>query len=265
MKVPRVLVIAGSDSGGGAGIQADIKTLNSIGVFGMTAITSLTAQNTKGVFEIFDLPYSFIKKQIEVVIEDIGVDAIKIGMVSNKEIVEVIVEMIKKYKIENVILDPVMKSQTGYDLIKEDAKKILIENLLPLSLIITPNKFEAEEISEIKINGVKEIKEAIFKIKEKGTKWVLIKGGHLNGNYAIDYLSDGKEIYEIKTKRIETENTHGSGCTYASAIAGYIAKGFDVINAVKKAKKFVYGAIKNSLKIGGGKGPVNHFWKIKGG
>ncbi len=265
MKIPRVLVIAGSDSGGGAGIQADIKTLNSIGVFGMTAITSLTAQNSKGVFEIFDLSPSFVEKQIEVVVEDIGVDAIKIGMLSSKEIVEVVVEMIKKYKIKNVVLDPVMKSQTGYNLIKEEAKKLLIENLLPLSLIVTPNKFEAEEISGIKIKSIKEIKEAIFKVKEKGTEWILIKGGHFGGKYAMDYLSNGEKIYEIKTRRIETENTHGSGCTYASAIAGYIAKGFDVVNAVKKAKKFVYGAIKNSLKIGGGKGPVNHFWKIKGG
>lgn len=265
MKIPRVLVVAGSDSSGGAGIQADIKTLNSIGVFGMTAITSLTAQNTQGVFEIFDLPPSFVKKQIEVVIEDIGVDAIKIGMLSNKEIVDVIVEEIKRYKIENVILDPVMKSQTGYDLIKEDAKKILIENLLPLSLIITPNKFEAEEISGLKIENKKDIKEAIFRIKEKGAKWILIKGGHLEGEYALDYLSDGKNIYEIKTKRINTDNTHGSGCTYASAIAGYIAKGFDILKAVRKAKRFVYMAIRNSLQIGKGKGPVNHFWKIKGG
>lgn len=265
MKIPRVLVIAGSDSGGGAGIQADIKTLNSIGVFGMTAITSLTAQNTQGVFEIFDLPPSFVKKQIEVVIEDIGVDAIKIGMLSNKEIIDMVVEEIKKYRIENVILDPVMKSQTGYDLIKEDAKKILIEKLIPLSLIITPNKFEAEEISGLKINNKEDIKEAISKIKEKGAKWVLIKGGHFEEKYAIDYLSDGKNIYEIRTKRINTDNTHGSGCTYASAIAGYIAKGLDILNAVKKAKRFIYGAIKNSLEIGRGKGPVNHFWKIKGG
>ncbi|MEO0275820.1 MAG: bifunctional hydroxymethylpyrimidine kinase/phosphomethylpyrimidine kinase [candidate division WOR-3 bacterium] len=263
--MPRVLVIAGSDSGGGAGIQADIKTLNSIGVFGMTAITSLTAQNTKGVFEIFDLPASFIKKQIEVVIEDIGVDAIKIGMLSNKDIIEAVIEEIRRYGIENIILDPVMKSQTGYDLIKEDAKKILMEKLLPLSLIVTPNRFEAEEISGLKIENKKDIKEAILKIKEKGAKWVLIKGGHFEGKYAIDYLSDGKNIYEIKAKRINTNNTHGSGCTYASAIAGYIAKGFDILSAVKKAKRFVYGAIKNSLQIGKGKGPVNHFWKIKEG
>jgi hydroxymethylpyrimidine/phosphomethylpyrimidine kinase len=265
MKIPKVLIIAGSDSGGGAGIQADIKTLNSIGVFSATAITSLTAQNTQGVFEIFDLPPPFVKKQIEVVIEDIGADAVKTGMLSNKEIIEVVIEELKKYKIEKFVLDPVMKSQTGHDLIKEDAKKIMIKELLPLSLIITPNKFEAEEISGIKIKNFEDIKEAILRIKEKGAKWVLIKGGHFDGEYAIDYLSDGKKIYEIKSKRINTKNTHGSGCTYASCIAGYLAKGFDVLSSVRKAKKFVYGAIKNSLKIGKGIGPINHFWKIKGG
>lgn len=263
MRIAKVLVIAGSDSGGGAGIQADIKTLNSIGVFAMTAITSLTAQNTQGVFGIFDIPPEFVKRQIEVVMEDIGVDAIKTGMLSNKEIVEVVVESIKKYAIKNVVVDPVMKSQTGYDLIKEDARETLIEKLLPLALIVTPNKFEAEEISGIKIEKKEDIKRVIFEIKKRGSSWVLLKGGHFEGKSAIDYLSDGERIYEIKSKRLNTLNTHGSGCTYASAIAGYIAKGFDVLTSVRKAKNFVYGAIKNSLSIGKGRGPVNHFWKIK--
>ncbi len=263
MRVAKVLVIAGSDSGGGAGIQADIKTLNSIGVFAMTAITSLTAQNTQGVSGILDVPGKFLKKQIQTVMEDIGADAVKTGMLSNRDIIEVVVEGVKKYRIKNLVVDPVMKSQTGYDLIKTDAKRVLVERLLPFALIVTPNRLEAEELASMEIRNKRDIKKAMKRIKEKGPEWVLIKGGHFKDDYAVDYLYDGDKIYKIKSERVDTENTHGSGCTYASAIAGYLAKGFDVLTAVRKAKRFIYGAIKNSLSIGKRKGPVNHFWKVR--
>lgn len=263
MRVAKVLIIAGSDSGGGAGIQADIKTLNSIGVFAMTAITSLTAQNTRGVFGILDVPPEFLKKQIEVVMEDMSADAIKTGMLSNREIIEVIVEEIKKYRIKNVVVDPVMKSQTGYDLIKTDAKRVLLEKLLPFALIVTPNRLEAEELADMEIKNERDIKKAVRRIKDRGPEWVLIKGGHFESKYATDYLFDGQRNYKIRSYRVQTSNTHGSGCTYASAIAGYIAKGFDVLTSVRKAKRFIYGAIRNSLSIGKGKGSVNHFWKVK--
>jgi len=263
MSIPRVLTIAGSDSGGGAGIQADLKTLNAIGVFGMSAITAITAQNTKGVFGIYELPPDFVRLQIKVVLEDIGADAIKTGMLSSVPIIEVVAEEIKHSGIKKVVIDPVMRAKGGDPLLRPDAEEALVEKILPLSLVVTPNVPEAEVLSKMKIKNLADAKEAAKKIKELGPSFVLVKGGHLEGDEAIDVLYDGGDFTLFKSPFIKTKNTHGTGCTYASAIAGYLARGLFLKDAVEKAKAFVTGAIKNSLSIGEGHGPLNHFWMQK--
>lgn len=263
MAIPRVLTIAGSDSGGGAGIQADLKTLNAIGVFGMSAITAITAQNTKGVFGIYELPKDFVKLQIEVVLGDIGADAIKTGMLSSEAIIETVSEAIRESGIKRVVIDPVMRAKGGDPLLRPDAEKALIEKILPLSLIITPNIPEAEVLSGMKIEDLEGMKMAAIKIKDLGPSYVLVKGGHLGGEQAVDVLYDGEDFSLYSSPFIKTKNTHGTGCTYASAIAGYLAKGLELEDSIEKAKEFVTGAIKNSLSLGLGHGPLNHFWRLK--
>jgi len=262
-KISRVLTIAGSDSGGGAGIQADLKTFNEIGVYGMSVLTSITAQNTRGVFGIFDLPPEFVKLQLEVVLDDIGVDVIKTGMLSRKEIIEVVADTLMKYEIEKVVVDPVMKAKSGDSLLREDAQEALVEKILPLSFLVTPNIPEAEVLSSIEIKNEKDMEEAAKIIYKKGAKNVLIKGGHMRKELATDLLYDGEDFFSYEAPFIRTKNTHGTGCTYASAIAAYLAKGISLTEAIKKAKEFVTSAIKNSLPLGEGKGPVSHFFLFK--
>ena len=252
----RVLTIAGSDSGGGAGIQADLKPFSSLGVYGMSAITSITAQNTVGVQGIHDLPPEFVALQIDSVISDIGVDAAKTGMLSSSAIIDVVASKVKKYKIPNLVIDPVMYAKSGDPLLRPDARDTLINKLLPLSTLITPNISEAEFLSGIKIKGIEDMKKAGKKIKKRVGADVLVKGGHLRGK-AVDILYTDGEFFIFESERIDTKNTHGTGCTYSAAIASELAKGYSLYDAVKSAKVFITDAIKNSIEIGKGKGPTN--------
>ena len=257
MKLNRVLTIAGSDSGGGAGIQADLKTITALGGFGMSVITALTAQNTLGVQGIHEVPIDFVEKQFDSVASDIGIDAAKTGMLSSSEIMQSVAKKIREYKVEKLVVDPVMVAKGGAMLIREEAKKTLIETLLPLALIITPNVPEAEELSGVKITTVAEMKKSAEIINRMGAENVFVKGGHLSGD-ALDILYDGKDFYEFVSERIETKDTHGTGCTTSAAIATGLAQGMNVYDAVKRAKEYITTAIRFALRIGGGHGPTNH-------
>jgi hydroxymethylpyrimidine/phosphomethylpyrimidine kinase len=261
--IRRALTIAGSDSGGGAGIQADLKTFTAFGVFGMSVLTSITAQNTEGVLGIFDLPPEFVHLQLKAVLEDIGCDVVKTGMLSNSSIIEVVADDLKYYRIEKLVVDPVMRAKGGDPLLRPDAQEILIKRILPLSTVVTPNLPEAEVLSGISISSREDMMEAARRIKDLGPGYVLIKGGHLSDEEALDILFDGRDFHEFSRERIKTPNTHGTGCTYASAIAAGLALGWDMIKAIERAKTYVTGAIKNSLPLGKGHGPVNHFWNLK--
>ena len=260
-KIP-TLTIAGSDSSGGAGVQADLKTFSAIGTYGMSVITAITAQNTQGVFLVEDLSEEIIRKQIEVVFEDIEPAAVKIGMVSSPVIISAIVETLKRYNPKYLVVDPVMISKSGYYLLKPEAKKSLIEELIPMAYIITPNTLEAEEISGMKIETVDDMREVGEKILELGPKYVLMKGGHLEGD-AVDVLI-GKDTFEIfKQERLDRKNTHGTGCTLSSAITSHLALGYDIKEAVRLSKEYITEAIRHSFDIGKGVGPVNHFYKFE--
>ncbi|EYE88728.1 phosphomethylpyrimidine kinase [Fervidicella metallireducens AeB] len=256
-----VLTIAGSDSCGGAGIQADLKTFSAHGVFGMSVITAVTAQNTQGVFGVQDISGEIISKQIQVIFEDIMVSAVKIGMVSQIETINAIADELIKYKAENIVLDPVMVSKSGFHLLKKDAKEALINRLLPLAKIITPNIPEAEVIANMKIRDISDMEKAAEIISGMGPRNVLIKGGHLEID-AIDVLYDGKNMKHFETERIQTNNTHGTGCTLSSAIASNLALGYTIYDAVKLAKEYITVAIRHSFPIGKGVGPVNHFYSL---
>jgi hydroxymethylpyrimidine/phosphomethylpyrimidine kinase len=263
----KVLTIAGSDSGGGAGIQADLKAFAARGVYGMSAITALTAQNTKGVQGIFEIDAEFVGKQIDSVMNDIGADAWKTGMLANTEIIEIVAEKCQKYSVQNFIVDPVMVSRSGDSLLKKSAQETLINELIPLAYVLTPNHYEAEVIIDQKINNLNDAKKAAKKIHEIGAQNVVVKGGHIPGiKDAIDVLFDGTSITEIKSPRIKTQNTHGTGCTYASTIAAEIAKGNDVIKSVQIAKNYLTTLLRSSVnfEIGAGHGPLNHFlgWEM---
>ena len=252
----RILTIAGSDSGGGAGIQADLKAITLLGGFGMSVLTALTAQNTVGVQAIHEVPASFVEKQIDSVLSDIGADAIKTGMLSSKEIVEVVVKKIEQYVVAIVVVDPVMVSKSGAHLLRKDAQKAVIERLIPLATVVTPNLFEASVLTGRKVNSLDEMREAAAQIWGLGAKNVVIKGGHLKGK-AIDILFDGESYTEIEGPRIKTKNTHGTGCTFASAIATLLARGETVPGAARKAKNFITMAIRAGLSLGKGTGPTN--------
>lgn len=263
-RIPRALTIAGSDSGGGAGIQADLKTFTAFKVFGMSVLTSITAQNTQSVLGISDLPPDFVELQIDAVMTDIGVDAVKTGMLSNEGIISAVAGKIKQYGIEKLVVDPVMRAKGGNALLKSEAEKSLTEELLPLAFIVTPNIPEAEVLSGMIISSAENMKEAAKRIKSFGPKYVIVKGGHLeNTHEAVDILYDGKEFYEFRSDRIETKNTHGTGCTYSAAICGSLAKGLSVLDSVKQAKDYVTEAIKKSFSLGKGHGPLNHFWEFE--
>jgi hydroxymethylpyrimidine/phosphomethylpyrimidine kinase len=256
-----VLTIAGSDCSGGAGIQADLKTFSAHGVFGMSVITSVVAENTCRVIAIQDVKTDMVKKQIDAVFEDIIVDAVKIGMLSSIKIMRAVASKLKEYKPKYVVFDPVMYAKNGASLMDEDAKDFLITKMIPLTTLITPNIPEAERIAEIKIENVYNMKEAAKIIFKFGCKNVLVKGGHSRGD-ATDVLYDGEDFSEFTAKRINTKNTHGTGCTYSSAIASNLANGFSVKKSVLDAKDYMTKAIENSLSIGKGHGPVNHFYKF---
>ena len=246
-----VLTIAGSDTCGGAGIQADIKTFSALGTYGMSVITAVTVQNTQGVFGCQDITPDIIKAQIDAIFTDIEVSAVKIGMVSQIETIKAISEKLKQYHVKNLVLDPVMISKSGFDLMKSEAKETLIKELIPLAYIVTPNLPEAEIITGMSAKI----------IYDMGAKNVLIKGGHME-NEATDILFDGEKYTYIKGERIHTKNTHGTGCTLSSAIAANLAKGQTVKQAVQNAKEYITVAIAHSLDIGKGVGPTNHFYTL---
>lgn len=256
----KALTIAGSDSGGGAGIQADLKTFNAFGVFGMTAITALTAQNTVGVQGIFEVSPEFITEQIKSVMTDIGADAAKTGMLANEVIVNIVAEAIEKYRIPNVVVDPVMIAKSGDALLSETARRTIKDRLIPLATVVTPNVFEAEAILNMQIITLDDMKIAATELKETGCQWIVVKGGHLqNEAEAIDVAFDGKDFHLLKSPRFETKNTHGTGCTFSSAIAAGLAKGYEPLKAIQRAKEFISEAIQKSFPIGKGHGPTNHF------
>jgi len=264
MKPVKVLCIGGSDSGGGAGIQADLKAVSACGCYGMSVITALTAQNTLGVRDIYPVPPKFVARQLEAVLSDMGADAVKTGMLWTAGVVQVVAKKIKEYNIGKVVVDPVMMAKGGRSLMQDKALEAIVKKLLPLAFVVTPNIPEAERLTLSKIDSVDEMKKAAVLIHKLGAKNVLIKGGHLPGakrSGAIDILYDGKRYYEFSEKWIDTANTHGTGCTFASALAAEIARGENVVQAVEKAKRLVTDAIKNSLKIGAGHGPVNVLFK----
>jgi hydroxymethylpyrimidine kinase/phosphomethylpyrimidine kinase len=252
----RILTIAGSDSGGGAGIQADLKAITLLGGYGMSVITALTAQNTVGVQAIHEVPAQFVERQIDSVLSDIGADAIKTGMLANQEIIEVVAKKIEQYKVKKVVIDPVMVSKSGASLLRMEAQGALIKRLIPLAWVVTPNLMEASVLTGLEVNSLERMKKAARRIYKLKAKYVVVKGGHLKGK-AIDLLFDGKTFYEIEGPRIDTKNTHGTGCTFASAIATLLARGDTVPEAVKKAKTFITMAIQSGLNIGRGTGPTN--------
>ena len=253
-----LLTIAGSDSSGGAGIQADLKTFAAHGTFGMSVITAVTAQNTCGVTQVQNIDCEIVKAQIEAVFDDIRVDAVKIGMVSQPEIIETIAACLRKYQPKIIVVDPVMISKSGYPLLAPEACATLIRELLPLATLLTPNLPEAEAITGMQVTQEGEMRPVAEKIIALGTKAVLVKGGHLSDT-ADDLLFDGKEETWFPGKRIETKNTHGTGCTLSSSLAANLAKGLSLKEAVAASKAYVTEAIEYSLEIGGGCGPTHHF------
>lgn len=261
MKLKTALTIAGSDSGGGAGIQADLKTFSAHGVYGMSVITAVTAQNTQGVLAIQDIDQEIIEKQLEAVFEDLPVNSVKIGMVSKIETIQAIRNKLTYYKPEFIVLDPVMVSKSGHHLLKEESTATLLELLLPLATIITPNLPEAEVIVGREIHTHKEMEEAAVEIYQMGPKNVFIKGGHLKED-ATDILYDGEKFTYFKQQRIDTKNTHGTGCTLSSAMASNLALGYSIEESVKKAKEYITLAIEHSLDIGKGVGPTHHFYQL---
>lgn len=262
-----VLTIAGSDSGGGAGIQADIKTISACGCYASSAITAVTVQNTLGVTAVHPVPVDYIEQQIEAVLDDIGADAVKIGMLHSEEVVRCVAKMLKKYNVKNVVLDPVMVSTSGHRLIEEGAIQSLMSELMPLATVITPNIPEAE----ILLGGKTLDKQSVLydAAKELGKAFgtsVLLKAGHLTEDKLVDifYSIDDDMITELPSVRIDTKNTHGTGCTMSSALASMLAKGCGLVEAAKGAKEYINGAIIGGAEyeIGHGFGPVNHFYKF---
>ena len=257
----KVLTIAGSDSCGGAGIQADLKTFSALGTYGMSVITAVTAQNTRGVLNVRELDPEIIRDQINAVFDDIEVDAVKIGMVSSAAIIGTIGEALKRHGARNIVVDPVMVSKSGCHLLREEAREALIKVLLPLAVVVTPNLFEGEVITGEKITTLAGMEKAASRIRQMGPGYVVVKGGHLEGD-AVDVLYDGRHFHYLKGVRIPTQHTHGTGCTFSSAIAAYLAGGCTVEEAATRSKEYINGAIANSFPIGHGVGPTHHFYQF---
>lgn len=256
----KALTIAGSDSGGGAGIQADLKTFQELDVFGMSALTAVTAQNTLGVQAVYPMTAEAVSKQIESIGEDMGADAIKTGMLFNAEIIKAVAKKIEYYHWNHVVVDPVMIAKGGASLLQLEAISALKQYLLPLAMVITPNIPEAEVLTGISIRTNEDKQEAAKRLFDLGVKHVVVKGGHdEDTDVSVDYLYDGKEFTTFTSKRIPTKNTHGTGCTFSAAVTAELAKGSSVYEAVSKAKHFIQAAIEDQLLIGQGHGPTNHW------
>lgn len=254
----KVLTIAGSDCSGGAGIQADLKTMSAHGVFAMSVIVSVVAENTARVISIEDISPKVIADQMDAVFEDIVPDAVKVGMLSTPTCMQAVAQKLRQYQPPHVVIDPVMYVKNGAPLMNPDAVGALIEHVLPLATVLTPNIPEAECIAKMKIESVEDMEQAARKIHQMGCQNVLVKGGHAVGD-ALDVLFDGQSFSHFETARIDTKNTHGTGCTLSSAIASNLALGHSVQQAVKLAKDYVTEGIRHSLAIGKGCGPLNHF------
>ena len=259
-KVPVAMTIAGSDSGGGAGIQADLKTFSALGVYGASALTAVTAQNTVAVTAVHELPVEVIVAQIEAVVTDIGVDSVKTGMLSSSAIVEVVAAELERQGIRNLVVDPVMVAKSGDPLLREEAVETVRTRLVPLATLVTPNVPEAETLTGLKIGSDEDMKEAARRIVAMGAWSVVVKGGHRDGP-ATDLFFDGNEFTEFSSERFDTVNTHGTGCTFASAAAAGLAQGKPLLEAVAQAKEYVTEAIRNSYPLGQGHGPVHHFYR----
>ena len=259
----KALTIAGSDSGAGAGIQADLKTFAAFGVYGTSVITAITAQNTKGVTQILELAPDLVAAQIDAVIEDIGAHALKTGMLANSAIIEIVAEKIREHRLRNLVVDPVMVAKGGDLLLRPEAIEALRSRLIPLAVIVTPNLPEAEQLTGIPGSRLQDIKESARRIIAMGARSVVIKGGHRKGP-ATDIFYDGKKFRELTAPRLRTPNTHGTGCTFSAAIAAGLAKGEKLENAVVQAKRYITQAIRKGFPIGSGHSPVHHFYRFWG-
>jgi len=258
MGVPKALTIAGSDSGGGAGIQADLKTFSAFRVFGMSVITAVTAQNSLGVQGVFNLPPEFVSRQIDSVLSDFGADAIKIGMLSTAPIITAVTERLRNAGAEKIVLDPVMIAKAGAALLQPEARTALMKELLPLALVVTPNLPEAEALAGMPVSTESEMEEAARRILAMGPRNVLVKGGHLRDS-ATDILWNGRDFARFTTPRLASSNTHGTGCTLSSAIAACLARGHVLKDAVAEAKAYVTATIREGFQAGGGVGALRHF------
>lgn len=257
----RILTIAGSDSGGGAGIQADLKTFHQHGCYGMSALTAVTAQNTLGVHGVADLAPDFVALQLVSVVSDLGVDAAKTGMLSTAPIIIAVAQKLRTLNVPNLVVDPVMRAKGGAPLLQEDAQAAFIAQIVPLADIITPNLPEAAALSGIPVATKDDMRHAARLIRKKGSAAVLVKGGHLPDD-ATDIFFDGGAFTEFPAARLGSKNTHGTGCTYSAAIAANLGLGFPVLEAIDRAKRFVTRAISDSINLGRGIGPLNHFVEV---
>ncbi len=254
------LTVAGSDSGGGAGIQADLKTFAALGVYGTSAIAAVTAQNTMGVTGFFTLPSDIIVAQMEAVASDIGVDAVKTGMLATAAVVEAVAAAITDLELPHVVVDPVMIAKSGDRLLEEEAVSAIRTELLRRAFVVTPNAPEAEILAGIAVRTPADAREAARRILELGPAAVLVKGGHLDTEEIVDLLYDGQRFIEMRGPRLESRNSHGSGCTFAAALAANLALGRPLVEAARLAREYVVGAIRHGLPIGRGRGPMDHFW-----
>ncbi|MDQ3751827.1 MAG: bifunctional hydroxymethylpyrimidine kinase/phosphomethylpyrimidine kinase [Actinomycetota bacterium] len=263
--MPRTLTIAGSDSGGGAGVQADLKVFFALGCHGMSAFTALTAQNTMGVHAIHEVPTDFVEAQIAAVADDIGIDAAKTGMLASAPIVEAVARSVESHGITRLVVDPVFVSKSGHRLLAAEAVEALIERLFPLAVLITPNLEEAGDLLGTPITSLEDMRAAARALQAMGPRSVVVKGGHLQGSSAVDVFYDGAEMVELEGPRWATQDTHGTGDTLAAAVTARLAWGDDLLGALTAGKEFVSGAIEHSLRLGGGWGPVNPGWRLPGG
>lgn len=262
---PRALTIAGSDSGGGAGIQADLKTFAAFGVYGASAITAITAQNTVGVFAIHDVPAAVVAAQIDAVLDDIGADAAKTGMLSSAAIIETVADRLRAHALTTLVVDPVMVAKSGDRLLREDAVQALRELLLPLAAVVTPNAPEASVLAGVDVVDVASAREAARRIHALGPRLVIVKGGHMGGDTSDDLVFDGRSFEVLSGRRIDTLHTHGTGCTFSAAIAACLARGLAPLEAAREARVYLQGAIEHAEPLGAGHGPVNHFWRSSNG
>ena len=259
--VPKAMTIAGSDSGGGAGVQADLKTFAALGVYGASTLTAITAQNTVAVTAVHELPVDLIAAQIDAVVTDIGVDAVKTGMLSSAAIVETVAAAVQRHALTHLVVDPVMIAKSGDALLRPEAVNALRDRLLPLAAVVTPNLPEAETLTGLSITTDADIRRAAEQIVGRGARAVVVKGGHRAGP-AVDLFYDGVRFQEFSAPRVDTRNTHGTGCTFAAALAAGLAQGQDLMAAVAQAKDYVTEAIRHAYPLGQGHGPLHHFYKM---